>query len=307
MTWHEAPALPEFIASMWPHSRRCLRLDDGPDAGRTIHLVDHGPRDATPVLMLHGNPSWSFLWRKVIDALPPGKYRCVAPDLLGLGLSDRLPKLRDHSIERHVAAVQGVVEACGGSNWIVAAQDWGGPIAASLGVAIPDRIAGIVLGNTSVIAPSRPLRTAFHRLAQTPVIGDLAFIGLSLPARAMGWVQGDRGSIRGSIARAYRWPLRTRQDRIAPLALARMVPSGPSHPSLPALRRGQAFIEGFKGPTALVWGTRDPILGRALGRHERLLPNAPVTLTQAGHFLQEQVPDAIAAAIDDVAARARVD
>jgi haloalkane dehalogenase len=74
---------------------------------------------------------------------------------------------------------------------------------------------------------------------------------------------------------------------------------------MPALRRGQAWLQGFEGPMALVWGTRDPILGRALRRHEAAFPRAPVTTTRAGHFLQEQVPQALAAAIDDVVARGR--
>lgn len=306
MAFEDAPALPDFIAAMLPQARRCFRLETGADTGRAMHLLDDGPREATTVVMVHGNPTWSFLWRKVIAALPAGKFRCIAPDLLGLGLSDRLPSGSEHTLERHADAVAQVVNACEPGRVILVAQDWGGPIAAAVGARMPERVIGIVLGNTSVIAPTKPLRTAFHRLARLPIVGDLAFRGLSLPVRAMSWVQGDRASIRGDVARAYRWPMRTLADRIAPLALARMVPNTAAHPSLPELRRGQAFVESFPGPAALVWGTQDPILGRALARHERLLPEAPVTITSAGHFLQEEVPEALAAAIDDVAARASV-
>jgi haloalkane dehalogenase len=85
-----------------------------------------------------------------------------------------------------------------------------------------------------------------------------------------------------------------------------MVPNGPRHPSVPALRRGEAWATGFEGPMALVWGLRDPILGRALRRHERAFPRAAVTrLENAGHFLQEEAPEALAAAVEDVAARLR--
>ncbi len=304
MPFEDAPPLPDFIATMLPLSRRGYRLQRGADEGRRMHLIDHGPREATTLLFVHGNPTWSFLWRKVIAALPAGKFRCIAPDLLGLGLSDRLPSSQDHSIDRHADAVAEVVEACGAERFIVVGQDWGGPIAAAVGARMPDRVDGIVLGNTSIIAPSRPKGTAFHRLSQMPIISDLAFRGLSLPLRMMAMVQGDRSSIRGAVAKAYRWPLRRVSDRLAPLALARMVPNSTEHPSMPALRRGQAFVESFEGPTALVWGTRDPILGRAMRRHERLMPAAPITVTSAGHFLQEEVPEALAAAIDDVASRA---
>ena len=92
-------------------------------------------------------------------------------------------------------------------------------------------------------------------------------------------------------------------NNTAPLALARMVPDSPEHPSIEPLERCQAMVEAFDGPAAIVWGERDPILGRLLRRTQRLLPNAEVTTTQAGHFLQEEVPVEIAAAIRSVAAR----
>lgn len=109
----------------------------------------------------------------------------------------------------------------------------------------------------------------------------------------------------GDIGRAYRYPLRHVRDRVAPLALARMVPDSLAHPSVPVLERCQAFVESFTGPAAIVWGERDPILGRVSKRVARALPGAKVTMTQAGHFLQEEVPDEIAAAITWVAAQTK--
>ncbi|HSN86511.1 MAG TPA: alpha/beta fold hydrolase, partial [Thermoanaerobaculia bacterium] len=257
---------------------------------------------APPVLLLHGNPTWSFLWRKVI-ALLPG-FRCVAPDLLGLGLSDRLPRISDHSVERHGAAMAELVEKLDLRRIILVGQDWGGPIAAQVGARMPERISGVVFGNTSVLVSENPRGTAFHRFARMPVLSDLVFRGLGFPQDNLGRVQGDRRSISGVVARAYRWPLKTWADRVAPLALARMVPDGPEHPSVPALRKGEAWVRAFPGPIALVWGMRDPILKRALGRHERVFSQAAVTRTEAGHFLQEEVPGELAAAIGDVARKA---
>src|SRR5262249_25130971 len=115
--------------------------------------------------------------------------------------------------------------------------------------------------------------------------------------------QGDRRSIGGEVARAYRWPLRHLADRVAPLALARMVPNGPAHPSIPALTRCLEFVDAFRGPVAVVWGDRDPVLGRVCSFIERRLPAAHVTHTQAGHFLQEEVPEALADAVRDVTRR----
>lgn len=288
------PPLPEFIARQLPFRRGLFRLS----SGERLHLIDHGDPGARPVLMVHGNPTWSFLWRKVI-ALLPG-FRCVAPDLLGLGLSDRIDR---HSVEIHGAALADLIEGLDLRGVILVAQDWGGPFATEAATRVPDRIAGCVFGNTVVSLPDHPKTSLFHRFARMPGVSDLVFKGIGFPQIALWVVQGDRRSIRGDVARAYRWPLRTWKDRGTPLELARMVPHRPDHPSMPALRRGSEWAKAFAGPMALVWGLRDPILGRALRRHERDFPRAPVTRTSAGHFLQEEVPEDLAAAVEDVARR----
>ncbi len=297
------PTLPPFLEPHLPFHRTAYTLQSGPDSGRRLHLIDHGDPESQPVLMLHGNPTWSFLWRKVIPLLPG--FRCVAPDLLGLGFSDRLPRMADHSLDRHGAAIAELVEALDLQKVILVAQDWGGPIAAQVGARLPERISGLVLSNTAVILPSHPRGTWFHKLARTPLLSDFVFRVLGVPQNVLGRVQGDRRSIRGDVARAYRWPLRRWRDRIAPLALARMVPDGPDHPSMPALRRGEAWVRSFTGPIALVWGTADPIMGSALKRHERELPQAAVMRTRAGHFLQEEVPEELAAAVEAVSGSRR--
>src|SRR5262249_44556795 len=139
---------------------------------------------------------------------------------------------------------------------------------------------GLVVLNT-VLGPPKPgfRPTAFHRLSRLPWVSDLAFRWGQFPQGMLAFAQGDRLSIRGDVARAYRWPLAWRTDRIAPLALARMVPNSLEHESVGPLRRIEAFVQSFKGPAAIVWGERDPILGRLRPRLERLLPYARVTST----------------------------
>ncbi len=297
----KAPALPLFIAAQLPYHRRAYVLQGGDDAGRSLHYVDQGQATDQPVLLIHGNPTWSFLWRKVIAGLEG--FRCVAPDLLGLGFSDRLPRLADHTVDRHAEAIAELVAALDLESLILVAQDWGGPIAAAAGARAPGRVAGLLLANTAVALPRIPRGTAFHRFARLPVLSDLVFRGLGFPQIGLRFTQKDRKSIRGDVARAYRWPLRRWSDRVAPLALARMVPDGPDHPEMPALRRGEAWARAFEGPVSLVWGMRDPILGRALRRHEQAFPQAEVTRTEAGHFLQEEVPEALAEAVPRLASR----
>jgi haloalkane dehalogenase len=301
MTLLPPPPHPDILAPLLPFRRAVYVLQSGPDAGRRIHFVDEGDPSARPVLLLHGNPTWSFLWRKVIAGLPG--FRCVAPDLLGLGLSDRPPRIADHSLERHGAAMAELVAALDLRGILLVGQDWGGPVAAQVGARLPERIAGLVLANTTVTVPHKPKGTWFHRFARVPLVSDLVFRGLGFPQTTLGSVQGDKRSIRGEVARAYRWPLRSWSDRVAPLALARMVPNGPGHASVAALSRGEEWARSFSGPVALVWGLSDPILGRALRHLERLYPEAPVTRTRAGHFLQEEVPEALSAAVEDVARR----
>lgn len=291
----DAPPLPPFIATQLPFDRRAWEIESGPDARRTIHFIDHGPRDGKAVLMLHGNPTWSFLWRKVIAALPD--HRCVAPDLLGLGFSSHLPEIGDHTPTRHADAIASLVEALDLRDFTLVGQDWGGPIATSVGARLPERVSAVVLGNTGVILPKRPLRSLFHRFARFPLLSDLVFRGLGFPQNILHRIQGDPSSIRGEVARAYRWPLRGWSRRVAPLAMARMVPDGPEHFSMPELARGNQWIRAFEGPISLVWGMKDPILGRLVNRHERELEPRAVIRTDAGHFLQEEVPETIAEAI----------
>jgi haloalkane dehalogenase len=259
-----------------------------------------------PVVLLHGNPSWSFLWRKVVaQVLSQGqRVRLIVPDLIGLGLSDKPGDPAAHSLAAHAAWIGALLDQVAGGELVLAAQDWGGPIGLAALASRADRLRGLILLNTVVSPPRADSKaTAFHRFARLPVVAEAAF-RLGFPQNLMGLSQGNKLSIVGRVARAYRWPLRHVRDRVAPLALARMVPDHADHPSVAGLRLAQQVAEEFRGPSAIVWGDRDPILGRAFGRVQAILPRATVTRTSAGHFLQEEVPEPIAAAICDVVARA---
>ena len=288
-----APPLPGWLERQMPFRRRAALID-----GRRIHFVDEG--EGRPVLLVHGNPTWSYLWRRVVPRIAPG-LRAVAPDLLGLGLSDKPRRPSDHSLELHVDAIAGLVEGLDLHGLILVGQDWGGPVAMGVGERLRDRVHGIVLANTSVLRPARPFRSkAFHRFSHAPVISDVVFRGLMFPVPMLDRAQGDRSSIGWREKAAYAWPLRNLLDRAAPVAMARMVPNAEDHPTTPVMDRIGAWVESFRGPAALVWGKRDPILGRALRRHQEALPQATVTETGAGHFLQEEVPEELASAIREV-------
>ena len=260
--------------------------------GLSIHVMEAGR--GRPVLLVHGNPTWGFLYRKVAADLLGEPVRLVIPDLPGLGFSARIPAAA-HRLESHVRWMAGVVRALDLHDVVAVVQDWGGPIGVGAFLDQPERLAGLVVLNT-VLGPPRPgfNPTLFHRFARMPGISTAAFRGLGFPQNVLAGAQGDRRSIRGDVARAYRWPLRGLSRNAAPLALARMVPDSQEHPSIPVLTRIQTLVQGFTGPAGIVWGRKDPVLGPALRRVRAALPRANVTETDAGHFLQEEVPEEIA-------------
>lgn len=308
MLQDQAPGLPDFLRPEYPFRRRTLTLAEGRHAGYDLVFADEvigHQRDlplepaAGTVVLLHGNPTWGFLWRKVMRRLEG--LRVVVPDLLGLGFSDKLRRVKDHSLEGHVEALAELVRALDLHDALVVGQDWGGPLAMCLGAREPSRFAGAVGANGTFALPEHPRSKAFHKFARMPIVSRFAFQFLGFPLGSLHKAQGDPDSLRGDVARAYKYPLRKIRDRIAPLAMARMVPDSDDHPSLPELRRGEAWVESLYADdprrVSLVWGTKDPILGRALRRQTRRFPDAPLRETEAGHFLQEEVPDEIADAI----------
>jgi haloalkane dehalogenase len=286
--------LPAFITRTFPYRSNFTTTRFG-----RMHYVDEGT--GRPVLLLHGNPTWSFLYRKVIAGLAGGGYRVVAPDLIGLGLSDKPRELSAHTLRRHGEALLDFVQGLSLQDIVLVLQDWGGPIGAWMAARAGGRVTGLVVMNTALLKPERFRTTAFHRFSHLPGVSDVAFRVFNFPLPILGRTQGDPASISGDVARAYSWPLRRWVDRAAPLALARMVPNHPEHPTVAELTEGDAWARSFQGPVELVWGLKDPILGRALRRHTELFPRARVTETSAGHFLQEEVPEDIVAAIRRVA------
>lgn len=303
-------ALPDVVLRQLP---ACIHHESiAVSAGGEDHVIHvmrvrgsgDGPR--VPVLMLHGNPTWGFLWRKVVAALeiggaPAPGLDLIIPDLAGLGYSST-PSPGFHSIEHHGAIIRAVLDSLGIAQVVLAIQDWGGPIGLHALAHSPERLLGLVLLNT-VIGPPKPgfRPTAFHRFARVPILSDVAFTRLGFAQHFMSFVQGDPFSLSLDALRAYDLPLR---GSSVPLILARMVPDSLEHPSVPALQRCQAFALGAQVPVAIVWGDRDPVLGPVIHRLEKQLPHAHVVRTRAGHFIQEEAPEAIAAAIRRVVAEA---
>jgi pimeloyl-ACP methyl ester carboxylesterase len=270
-----------------------------PTGAYAVHAMEWGPPDGAPVVMLHGNPAWGFLYRHVVRELLQGGLRLITLDLVGLGLSDHPRRADEHTLANHAGWIGQALDAMDLPPAVFVVADWGGPIGLRALAERPQLARGLVLLNT-VIGPPRPAARAswFHRFARLPLLSDAVFRLGQFPQATMWGAQGRWTSIPPRALLAYLWPLRGLSRNAAPLALARMVPlPGEDHPSIPELQRAHDFAVAFPGPVRLVWGMRDPVLGRVINRLEKLLPGAESTRTAGGHFLQEEVPREIAAAV----------
>jgi len=259
-----------------------------------IHYLTGGK--GTPVILLHGNPTWSFLWRKVIAQLDETKFQFFAPDLMNLGFSDKL-SYSQFSMNNHVKYVREFIEAQNLQNAILVVQDWGGPIGLLAASQLKNIIKGLVVLNTGVGVPKMPLRSKFHKLSNTLIISNVLFSLFHFPLYSLHKVQYDKNSIKGDVARAYRYPLKEKRNWSSAMWYARMVPTSRDHDSYQNFSAIEHYCTQFDGPVEVVWGIKDPILGRQIHKTKKIFPGANYSEVIAGHFLQEECPEDIAAAI----------
>lgn len=290
---YEAMPLPEYAARQISSEYKSYFVEVEP--GIKVHVLEVG--QGYPVLLQHGNPTSGFLYRRVASELPTDRLRLLMPTLVGLGFSSKVPASM-HTLENHMRWINGVLTELEISKAIYVGQDWGGPVGMGALALSPGVLRGAVVMNTGFNAPTekRDLSTA-HATVKTPVVGELIveFSGQFL--QRLRQVQGDPNSMPDEVIELYGRPLADSGNGKAPLALMRMVPDGPQHPSAERMRFIEKYVGTLGVPVEIVWGMNDPILGPGLERMKQNFPNAPVTKTQAGHFLQEEVPREIAAAI----------
>ena len=261
--------LPEF-----PYEPHYLEQD-----GLRLHYLDEGAGD--PVLLLHGEPTWSFLYRKVIPELA-GRARCLAPDYFGFGRSDKPTHPGWYSYDAHARSVVRFVEELDLRGLTVVVQDWGGPIGFRLCVEHPARIARIVVLNTGIgaRAPSEEwLRfQAFMRRVDTDiVVGELVRLSLVQP-------------VADEVIAAYDAPFPVPESRVGVVRFPELVATSSDHPSAAAMLDVRERLRGFDRPALVLFSDSDPIFSRrAAERMAALLPDAELAdpVEGAGHFLQE--------------------
>lgn len=287
------PEIPDWFTEQLPFDRYMVEVEDD----LRIHVMEQG--EGRPVVLFHGNPTWGYLYRKVAAELVDEPLRLIMPDMIGLGFSDRPSLPSDHTLANHSRWMSVLLAKLELGDAVAVVQDWGGAVGLLAMKNNPGLLSGLVVLNTQ-LGPPKPgfTPTRFHRILSSR-------LGRFVPwQNHLRFAQGDRSSISGVVQQSYSYPLRRAQGGSdAAAALIRMVPDSMSHPSVPLLEDLEEFVATISQPSAIVWGRNDPILGKILRRINRQLPDAEVTDTDAGHFIQEQKPVEIAAAISSVMAR----
>ncbi|MDG2305667.1 MAG: alpha/beta fold hydrolase [Candidatus Binatia bacterium] len=299
----EAFPLPDYAAKYLPDGYESYFVEVEP--GIKVHVLEVG--SGLPLLLQHGNPTSGFLYRKVVEQLPTDRVRVILPTLVGLGFSSKVPA-SEHTLDNHIGWIHGVLEQLQLTEVVFAGQDWGGPIGMGALARSPHLLKGIVVLNTffDAVAEEGDLSPG-HAIARRPVVGELLIETLGLIFRNLPNTQGDPESLPADVLDLYRRPVVASGNGKAPLAMMRMVPDGPDHPTTRAMRVIEQYVRGLKLPAEIVWGAKDPILAGQLPAMRRHFPDAPITETEAGHFLQEEVPVEIAAALMRVGDQVRLE
>lgn len=274
--------------TLYPFESRYLDTGEG-----RIHYVDEGQGDV--ILMVHGTPTWSFLYRDLIRRLS-ATHRVVAPDHLGFGLSDK-PEGAAYRPADHARRLALLIDRLELRDFTLVVHDFGGPIGLSYALDHPDRVARLVLFNTWLWSiAGEPAKARVARIMGGP-LGRFLYRRLNFSPRVLvKSAYGDRSRLTPVVHRHYTAPFPTPATRQAPWVLAReMLGSSDWYESL--WRR----LDRLAGkPTLIVWGMKDPAFPPSdLARWEEALPGARVVrLDDVGHFVPDEAPDAAAREIE---------
>ncbi|WP_454561485.1 haloalkane dehalogenase [Mycobacterium haemophilum] len=248
-----------------------------------MHYLDEGPADGPPIVLLHGEPTWSYLYRKMIPPLADGGNRVLAPDLIGFGRSDKPTRIADYSYLRHVEWVTSWFERLKLDDVTLFVQDWGSLIGLRIAAEQSDRIARLVVANGFLPTAQRRVPPAFY------VWRAFARYSPVLPAGRLVAV-GTVRRVRAKVRAGYDAPFPDKTYQAGARAFPLLVPTSPDDPAIPANRSAWDALGRWQKPCLAIFGYRDPILGRADGPLIAHIPGAagqPHARINASHFIQE--------------------
>jgi haloalkane dehalogenase len=262
--------------------------------GLRVHYVDEGPRDAPAVLMMHGEPSWSYLYRKMIPIVARAGHRVVAPDLVGFGRSDKPVRREDYTYQRHVDWMRAVLETLDLRGVTLVCQDWGGLIGLRLVAEHPERFARVVAANTFLPTGDRPPTPAFLAWQKYSQTTPDFHVG--------GIVRGGCVTdLAPDVVAAYDAPFPDDRYKAGARQFPLLVPTSPEDPAAVPNRKAWEVLARWDRPFLTAFSDSDPVTGGADRLLQQAIPGAKgrphTTIVGGGHFLQEDRGEELAAVV----------
>jgi haloalkane dehalogenase len=279
--------LPDF-----PYEPKYADLADPHGGVIRVGYVEAGPSDGKPVLLLHGEPSWSFLYRKMLPVLADAGLRAIAPDLVGFGRSDKPKNIADHSYARHVEWMRVFAfDALDLRDVTIFGQDWGGLIGLRLVAENPSRFAGVVASNTGLPTGDIDMPAVWHKFREAVQKAPVLDVGRLVNA-------GCRTPLPDDVRASYDAPFPNETYKAGPRAMPSLVPHTPDNPASEANRAAWKTLTELEIPFLCAFSDSDPITGGMAPILKRAMRGAASlehpTIANAGHFLQEDAGEVLA-------------
>jgi len=259
--------------------------------GVRIHYVDEG--SGPPIVMVHGQPTWSYLYRKMIPPLVAAGYRCVAPDLMGFGLSDKPTKESVYTLQRHVELVTGLIERLGLQGITTVGQDWGGPIGLRYAIDHRDNVRALIILNTLVRPMKIPL--FFKVMLRSGGFSSFLIRRMDLFGKMVFRV-GFKRPVDPSAREQYKMPHPNAASRAGIAAFPKMIPTSTKHPNYEYIAEIDRTLAKWDVPVLVMFSDKDIVFKVEEGqRIAKMVPNGRFQIVHnAGHYLQEDAGEEIA-------------
>ena len=282
--------IPEF-----PYSPKYCEVSDQDGGMLRIAWVEYGPAEANPILMLHGEPSWSFLYRRMIPILAAAGHRIVCPDLVGFGRSDKPTRIEDHTYARHVEWMRALAfDVLDLQQVTLVGQDWGGLIGLRLAAGHPDRFARIVVANTGLPTGDLPMPEVWWAFRKAVQGAPEIQVGRFVEA-------GCRRPMTEAVRAAYDAPFPDDTYKVGPRAMPGLIPTTPDDPASEPNRAAWKALCDSTTPMLVAFSDSDPITGAMAPIFASRMRGAQgiehPTVRDAGHFLQEDAGEELAGSI----------
>lgn len=275
----------------WPYPSRYAVVD-----GLRMAYVDEGQPDSSTLLLLHGEPTWGYLYRRMLPKLLAAGFRVIVPDLIGFGRSDKPTDRATYRYQRHVDWMTEFVRSTGVEDLTLFCQDWGGLIGLRVAAENPDLFGRLVIANTA-LPDGTPMSEGFMRWQHT---------SQQMPEMDCGWLlqMSTRGrELSEAELQGYRAPFPDESYMAGPRQFPLLVPTTLDDPAVPANRAAWSVLESWTKPVLTLWAPDDPVLGGYQAEFVNRIPGAAgqphQTFSPSGHFIQDDVGEQLADAVVD--------